>query len=59
MLPARVVEVRDAHTARPIVVVAVGETRLLARISRLSLEQLGIAPGVAVVAQVKAVAVVA
>lgn len=58
VLPARVVEVRDAATPRPIVVLAVGETRLLARISRLSLEQLGIAPGVAVYAQVKAAAVV-
>ena len=57
VLPGRVVEVRDAGTPRPIVVVAVGETRLLARISRLSLEQLGIAEGVAVFAQVKAVAV--
>jgi molybdate transport system ATP-binding protein len=58
VLPGRVVEVREAATPRPIVVVAVGEARLLARISRLSLEQLGIAPGLAVYAQVKAVAVV-
>jgi len=59
VLAARVVEVRGARTPRPIVVVAVGDTRLLARISRLSLEQLGIAEGVAVYAQVKAVAVLA
>jgi molybdate transport system ATP-binding protein len=59
VLPARVVEVRGPRTPRPVVVLAVGETRLLARVSRLSLEQLGIAEGVAVHAQVKAVAVIA
>lgn len=59
VLPARVVEVRGGGAPRPVVVVAVGPTLLLARISRLSLEQLGIAEGVAVYAQVKAVAVVA
>ncbi|MEB2344606.1 MAG: molybdenum ABC transporter ATP-binding protein [Deltaproteobacteria bacterium] len=59
VLPARVVEVRGARTPRPVVVVAAGETRLLARVSRLSLEQLGIREGAAVYAQVKAVAVVA
>ncbi len=58
VLPARVVEVRDARTPQPIVVVAVGETRLLARISRRSVEQLGLRAGVAVYAQIKAVAVI-
>jgi molybdate transport system ATP-binding protein len=58
VLPGRVVEVRDAGTAQPIVVVAIGETRLLARISRHSLEQLAIRPGVEVFAQVKAAAVI-
>jgi len=56
VLPARVVEIRDAHGPQPIVVVAVGETRLLARVSRRSVEQLGLGPGVAVFAQVKAAA---
>lgn len=59
VLPARVVEVQGARTPRPIVVVAVGETRLLARVSRLSLEQLEVRPGTALFAQVKAVAVLA
>ncbi|HEY8494215.1 MAG TPA: molybdenum ABC transporter ATP-binding protein [Myxococcota bacterium] len=62
VLPARVLEVRGADTPRPLVLLAVGErgeTRLLARVSRRSLEQLGIAPGLPVYAQVKAVAVVA
>jgi len=58
VLPARVVELRDAYTAQPIVVVAVGDTRLLARISRRSVEQLGLREGVAVYAQIKAVAVI-
>jgi molybdate transport system ATP-binding protein len=59
VLPARVVELRGAHGARPVVVLAVGETRLLARISRLSLEQLEIREGISLYAQVKAVAVLA
>jgi molybdate transport system ATP-binding protein len=58
VLPARVVEVRDARSPQPIVVVAVGPTRMLARISRHSLEQLGICEGLAVFAQVKAAAVI-
>jgi molybdate transport system ATP-binding protein len=58
VLPARVVEVREAASAQPVVVVAVGETRLLARISRHSLEQLAIREGLELYAQVKAAAVI-
>ena len=58
VLPARVVEVRDAGTPQPLVVLAIGETRLLARLSRRSVEHLEIREGVAVYAQVKAVAVI-
>lgn len=58
VLRARVVEVRDGHSAQPIVVVAVGDTLLLARVSRRSVEQLAIREGIAVYAQVKAVAVI-
>jgi molybdate transport system ATP-binding protein len=58
VLPARVVEVREAGSAQPVVVVAVGETHLLARISRHSLEQLAIREGLELYAQVKAAAVI-
>jgi molybdate transport system ATP-binding protein len=58
VLPARVVEVRDPASAQPVVVVAVGETRLRARVSRRSVDQLALREGLAVYAQVKAVAVV-
>ena len=47
---------RDAASAQPVVAIDVGDARLLARISRRSLEQLGIAPGLAVYAQIKAIA---
>lgn len=58
ILPARVVEVRESRSPQPIVVIAIGETTLLARLSRYSVEQLGIEEGRAVFAQVKAVAVI-
>jgi molybdate transport system ATP-binding protein len=57
VLAGRVVEVRDPRSEQPVVAVDVGGSRLLARISRRSLVQLGIAPGLAVYAQIKAIAV--
>jgi molybdate transport system ATP-binding protein len=56
VLPGRVAEVRDASSAQPVVAIDVGGALLLARISRRSLEQLGVAPGLAVYAQIKAIA---
>ncbi|HVS02796.1 MAG TPA: molybdenum ABC transporter ATP-binding protein [Thermoanaerobaculia bacterium] len=56
VLPATVVEVAGADTPSPLVTVDVGGTRLLARISRHSLRELGLAPGQAVFAQIKGVA---
>jgi molybdate transport system ATP-binding protein len=57
VLPGRVADVRAAASPQPVVAIDVGGTVLLARISRRSLEQLGIAPGLAVYAQIKAIAV--
>ncbi|HEX6733402.1 MAG TPA: TOBE domain-containing protein, partial [Azonexus sp.] len=46
----------DEHPGLVLVRVAVGESRLLARLTRRSAAQLGIAPGLAVRVQVKSVA---
>jgi molybdate transport system ATP-binding protein len=59
VLSGRVVEVRDGGPLQPVVVVEVGGTPILARVTRRSLAQLGIAPGLAVHVQLKAVALVA
>lgn len=56
VLPGRVTEVRDAGSTLPIVVVDVGRTLLLARITRKSLVHLALEPGVDVFAQIKGVA---
>jgi molybdate transport system ATP-binding protein len=59
VLSGRVVEVREPGSPQPVVVVDIGGERLLARISRRSLRQLGLEQGVQVFAQIKAVAVTA
>jgi molybdate transport system ATP-binding protein len=46
----------DDHPANQLVRVTLGETRLLSRLTRRAVEQLGIAPGLPVRAQVKSVA---
>lgn len=57
VLPARVAEIRGAETPAPVIVLEVGAARLLARVSRRSVAQLGLCEGQAVFAQVKAVAI--
>jgi molybdate transport system ATP-binding protein len=58
-LPAVVVEVADdAHPALTLVKLAVGESPLLARLTRRSAYALGLTPGQAVYAQIKAVALI-
>jgi molybdate transport system ATP-binding protein len=59
VLAARVVEVREPDSPQPVVVVAIGDERLLARITRRSLHQLALRPGAPVFAQIKAVALIA
>ena len=56
VLEARVVEIRQAASAQPIVVLDARGATLLARISRKSLRDLALAPGSAVFAQIKGVA---
>lgn len=57
-VPARIAALSaDPHPAHQLVVLALGETQLLARITRKSRDLLGLAPGMAVVVQFKAVAV--
>ena len=56
VLPARVVEIREAGSTLPLVVLDAGGTPLLARISRKSLVGLALAPGIELYAQIKAVA---
>lgn len=46
----------DDHPAQQLVRVSIGGSRLLSRLTRRSAEQLGIAPGLAIYAQVKSVA---
>lgn len=62
ILPARVVEVVDDTAGQVLVALRLGEgegaVRLLSRISALSARRLGIAPGLAVYAQIKGVAMV-
>ncbi|MCA9782931.1 MAG: molybdenum ABC transporter ATP-binding protein [Candidatus Cloacimonetes bacterium] len=53
ILPARVEELGEPHGARRMVRLSVGGTPLLALLTRRSCEQLGLAPGLAVFAQVK------
>ncbi|MFW5328961.1 molybdenum ABC transporter ATP-binding protein [Hydrogenophaga sp. ZJX-1] len=58
-LPATVADVSDDGPGQVLVGLRLGqETRLLSRISRLSCERLGIAPGLPVYAQIKGVAMV-
>jgi len=57
VLPATVVARTDDERGRSLVQLDVGGVRLLSRITRRSAEQLAIAPGLAVHAQVKGVAV--
>ncbi|MBQ0918494.1 molybdenum ABC transporter ATP-binding protein [Hydrogenophaga aromaticivorans] len=58
-LPATVADVSDDGPGQMLVGLRLGqETRLLSRISRLSCERLGIAPGLPVFAQIKGVAMV-
>jgi molybdate transport system ATP-binding protein len=57
VLPGRVVEVREPTSVQPIIAIDVGGALLLARISRRSLVNLEIAPGLPVYAQIKAIAV--
>lgn len=58
-LPATVTDVSDDGPGQVLVGLQMGKhTRLLSRISRLSGERLGIAPGVALYAQIKGVAMV-
>lgn len=56
VLTGRVAEIRDAASTLPIVVVNVGGTLLLARITRKSLVNLSLEPGIEVFAQIKGVA---
>jgi molybdate transport system ATP-binding protein len=59
VLPAVVTDLSDDGPGQVLVGLRLGEhTRLLARISRLSCERLGLVPGLAVYAQVKGVAMV-
>ena len=57
LLPARVVELAEDAPGQVLVKLALGETPLLARITRKSAQQLNLAPGAPVIAQVKSVAV--
>jgi molybdate transport system ATP-binding protein len=56
VLPARVVAVREVESLQPLVDLVLGETPLLARITRKSLRELDLTPGQEVFAQIKAVA---
>jgi len=58
ILPARITDLAPDGPAQTMVGLDLGGTRLLARITRRSTEALGLAPGMAVYAQVKGVAVV-
>jgi molybdate transport system ATP-binding protein len=59
ILPAVVSDLSDDGPGQVLVGLRLGaDTRLLARISRLSTERLGLAPGMAVFAQIKGVAMV-
>ena len=59
-VPARVVGFGEAaHPAQCLVALEAGRVRLMARITRLSRDQLGLAAGMEVVAQIKSVALLA
>ncbi len=57
LLPAQVVELAEDAPGQVLVKLALGETPLLARITRKSARQLNLEPGTPVIAQVKSVAV--
>ncbi len=57
LLPARVIELADDAPGQVLVRLALGDTVLLARITRKSAQLLNLQPGTPVVAQVKSVAV--
>ncbi|MEL7449379.1 MAG: TOBE domain-containing protein, partial [Pseudomonadota bacterium] len=57
ILPATVTEIRDDGGAHADVLLDLNGQPLLARITRRSVRALGVAPGLAVFAQVKSVAV--
>lgn len=57
LLPARVIELSDDAPGQVLAQLALGDTILLARITRKSAQLLNLRPGAAVVAQVKSVAV--
>ena len=54
--PARIEAIEEGDNRQPLLRLRVGETRLLARLTRRSLRELALAPGAEVFAQVKAVA---
>jgi molybdate transport system ATP-binding protein len=58
ILPARLLEMRDEAPGQVMVVLALGDSRLLCRVTRKSADALGLHPGKAVYAQVKGVAIV-
>lgn len=58
VLPATVVEIRRGASTLPLVVLDTGGTRLLARITRRSVDHLDLRPGTRVFAQIKGVALV-
>ena len=58
ILPARVVDLRDDAPGQVMVALALGERRLLCRVTRKSADVLGLQPGKDVYAQVKGVAIV-
>jgi molybdate transport system ATP-binding protein len=60
ILPAEVVEIRDEpHPAQALVKLKVGASFVLSRVTRRSIVALGLAPGLRVHAQIKAVALIA
>ena len=58
ILPAQVVELRDDAPGQVMVALALGESRLLCRVTRKSAHVLGLQPGKDIYAQVKGVAIV-
>lgn len=58
VLPARVTDIADAgHAALALVRLTIGPTPVLARVTRLSLDRLGLAPGKPCLVQIKSAAV--
>jgi molybdopterin-binding protein len=58
ILPARVVDLRDDGLGQTMVGLALGESRILCRVTRKSAEVLGLHPGKVLFAQIKGVAIV-